>query len=97
MLSRYMKIEVDSYAASLWPLEGSTFEKNEDEEARLVQIIINESYQYSPDEIMKVYRLVPNHIELLHKCIEKGDKDAARELIWEILIWRWGARHLHQP
>jgi len=61
-------------------LEDSTFEKNEDEEARLVQIIIDESYQYSPDEIMKVYRLVPNHIELLHKCIEKGDKDAAREL-----------------
>ena len=62
------------------PLEGSTFKKQESEEARLVQIIINESYQYSPDEIMKVYRLVPNHIELLHKCIEKGDKDAAREL-----------------
>ena len=62
------------------PLEGSTFKKQESEEARLVQIIINESYQYSPDEIMKVYRLVPNHIELLHKCIEKGNKDAAREL-----------------
>lgn len=62
------------------PLEGSTFEKHEGEEARLVQIIIDESYQYPADEIMKVFRLVPNNIELLHICIEKGDKDAAEEL-----------------
>ena len=62
------------------PLDGSTFKKQESEEARLVQIIINESYQYSPDEIMRVYKMVPNKIELLQICVEKGNKDAAREL-----------------
>ena len=62
------------------PLEGSTFEKQEGEEARLVQIIIDEPYQYSADEIMKVYRVVPNIIELLHICVDKHSKEAACEL-----------------
>ena len=61
-------------------LEGSIFEKQEGEEARLVQIIIDEPYQYSADEIMKVYRVVPNNIELLHICVDKHSKEAAREL-----------------
>ena len=62
------------------PLDGSFFEKQEGEEARLVQIIIDESYQYSPDEIMKVYKMVPNKIELLHICIDKHSKEAAYEM-----------------
>lgn len=62
------------------PLEGSTFEKQEGEEARLVQIIIDEPYQYSADEIMKVYRVVPNIIELLQICVDKHSKEAACEM-----------------
>ena len=62
------------------PLEGSTFEKKEGEEARLVQIIIDEPYQYSADEIMKVYRVVPNIIELLQICVDKHSKEAACEM-----------------
>ena len=61
-------------------VDGSTFEKQEGEEERLVQIIIDEKYSYPANEILKVYHLIPNHIELLHICIEKGDKDAANEL-----------------
>ena len=61
-------------------INGSSFEKEEDEEARMVQIIINESYSYPAEEILKVYQVVPSNIELLHTCGDKGDKDAAREL-----------------
>ena len=46
----------------------------------MVQIIINEPYHYSNEEIMKVYRAAPNNIELLHTCIKKHSKDAAREM-----------------
>ena len=62
------------------PLEGSTFEKQEGEEARLVQIIIDEPYQYSADEIMRVYKMMPNNIELLQICVDKHSKDAAYEM-----------------
>lgn len=62
------------------PVDGSTFEKQEGEEERLVQIIIDEPHRYSADEIMKVYRVVPNKINLLHIWVDKGDKDAAEEL-----------------
>ena len=62
------------------PLEGSAFEKQEGEEARLVQIIIDEPYQYSADEIMRVYKMVPNIIELLHICVDKHSKEAAYEM-----------------
>lgn len=61
-------------------VNGSTFEKQEGEEEHLVQIIINEPYHYSNEEIMKVYRAAPNNIELLHTCIKKHSKDAAREM-----------------
>ena len=61
-------------------VDGSIFEKQEGEEARLVQIIIDEPYQYSADEIMKVYRLVPDNIELLQICIDKHSKEAAYEM-----------------
>ena len=36
------------------PVDGSTFEKKEGEEARLVQIIIDNYYSYSVEEIKKV-------------------------------------------
>jgi hypothetical protein len=61
-------------------VNGSTFEKQEGEEEHLVQIIINEPYHYSNEEIMKVYRAAPNNIELLQVCIDKGDKDATRQM-----------------
>ena len=61
-------------------VDGSIFEKEEGEEACLVQIIIDEKYCHTAGEIMKVYQVVPDNIELLHICIDKGDKDAAREL-----------------
>ena len=55
------------------PIDGSTFEKQEGEEARLVQIIIDDPYRYSYEEIKRVCQVSPNNAELLRKCKEKGN------------------------
>lgn len=61
-------------------IDGSVFEKNEGEEERLVQIILEEKQYYTAEEIMKVYKVVPDHLELLHICVDKGDKNAAYQM-----------------
>lgn len=55
------------------PIDGSTFEKNEGEEGHLVQIIIDNPYRYSDEDIKRVCQVSPNNAELLRKCKEKGN------------------------
>ena len=58
-------------------VEGSTFEKNEGEEERLIQKVIKQKHQLSVDELTKLSYEIDDNKELLLERIKKGDEEAA--------------------
>lgn len=58
-------------------VEGSTFEKNEGEEERLVQKVMEQRHRLRVEELTKFCYEIEDNKELLLERIEKGDEDAA--------------------
>jgi hypothetical protein len=58
-------------------VEGSTFEKNEGEEERLIQKVMEQKHCLSIDELTKLCFEIDDNKELLLEQIKKGDEEAA--------------------
>ena len=58
-------------------VEGSTFEKNEGEEERLIQIVMENKVCLTIEELTKLCSEIDDNQELLLERIEKGDEEAA--------------------
>ena len=58
-------------------VEGSTFEKSEGEEERLIQMVMEQKHQLSVDELTKLSYEIDDNKELLLERIKKGDEEAA--------------------
>ena len=58
-------------------VEGSTFEKDEGEEERLIQMVMEQKHQLSVDELTKLCFEIDDNKELLLERIKKGDEEAA--------------------
>ena len=58
-------------------VEGSTFEKNEDEEERLIQMVMEQKHSFSAEELTKLCFEIDDNKELLLERIKKGDEEAA--------------------
>ena len=58
-------------------VEGSTFEKNEGEEERLVQIVMEQKHRLGVDELSRLCCEIADNKELLLERIKKGNEEAA--------------------
>lgn len=58
-------------------IEGSTFEKNEAEEAKLIETILNAKDKMSDEELKKACHLPIDTLPLLMERIRRGDDEAA--------------------
>ena len=58
-------------------VEGSTFEKNEGEEERLIQMVMEQKHRFSAEELTKLCFEIDDNKELLLERIKKGDEEAA--------------------
>ena len=58
-------------------VEGSTFEKNEGEEERLIQMVMEQKHRFSAKELTKLCFEIDDNKELLLEQIKKGDEEAA--------------------
>ena len=58
-------------------VEGSTFEKNEGEEERLIQKVMEQKHRLSVDELTILCFEIDDNKELLLEQINKGDEEAA--------------------
>ena len=58
-------------------VEGSTFEKNEGEEERLIQMVMEQKHRLSAEELTKLCFEIDDNKELLLERIKKGDEEAA--------------------
>jgi hypothetical protein len=58
-------------------VEGSTFEKNEGEEERLIQMVMEKKYRLTIEELTKLCSEIDDNQGLLLERIEKGDEEAA--------------------
>lgn len=58
-------------------VEGSTFEKNEGEEERLIQKVMEQRCQLGVDELTRLCHEIDDNKELLLERIKKGDEEAA--------------------
>ena len=58
-------------------VEGSTFEKNEGEEERLIQMVMEQKHRLSVEELTKLCFEIDDNKELLLERIKKGDEEAA--------------------
>ena len=58
-------------------VEGSTFEKNEGEEERLIQMVKEQKHRLSVEELTKLCFEIDDNKELLLERIKKGDEEAA--------------------
>ena len=61
-------------------VEGSTFEKNEGEEERLIQMVMKQKHLLGVDELTRLCYEIDDNKELLLVRIKKGDKTAAEEV-----------------
>ena len=67
------KVEILRYDV----VEGSTFEKNEGEEERLIQIVMEQKNRLSVEELTRLSYEIDDNQELLLERIKKGDEEAA--------------------
>ena len=67
--------EVELFRSNI--VEGSTFEKNEGEEERLIQMGMEQKHRLSVEELTKLCFEIDDNKELLLERIEKGDEEAA--------------------
>jgi hypothetical protein len=58
-------------------VEGSTFEKNEGEKERLIQMVKEQKHRLSAEELTKLCFEIDDNKELLMERIKKGDEEAA--------------------
>ena len=58
-------------------VEGSTFEKSEGEEERLIQMVMEKKDRLTIEELTKLCSEIDDNQELLLERIEKGDEEAA--------------------
>ena len=58
-------------------VEGSTFEKNEGEKERLIQMVMEQKHRLSAEELTKLSYEIDDNKELLLERIKKGDEEAA--------------------
>ena len=58
-------------------VEGSTFEKEEGEEERLIQMVMEQKHRFSVEELTKLCFEIGDNKELLLERIKKGDEEAA--------------------
>ena len=58
-------------------IEGSTFEKNESEEERLIQMVMEKKDRLTIEELTKLCSEIDDNQDLLLERIEKGDEAAA--------------------
>ena len=58
-------------------VEGSTFEKNEGEKERLIQMVMEQKHRLSAEELTKLCFEIDDNKELLLEQIKKGDEEAA--------------------
>lgn len=58
-------------------VEGSTFEKEEGEEERLIQMVMEQKHRLSVEELTKLCFEIGDNKELLLERIKKGDEEAA--------------------
>lgn len=58
-------------------VEGSTFEKNEGEEERLIQMVMEQKNHLTIEELTKLCNEIDDNEELLLERINKGDEEAA--------------------
>ena len=58
-------------------VEGSTFEKNEGEEERLIQMVMEQKDHLTIEELTKLCNEIDDNEELLLERINKGDEEAA--------------------
>jgi hypothetical protein len=58
-------------------VEGSTFEKNEGEEERLIQMVMEKKDRLRIEQLTKLCSEIDDNLELLLERIEKGDEEAA--------------------
>ena len=58
-------------------VEGSTFEKKDGEEERLIQIVMEKKDRFLVEELTKLCSEIDDNQELLLERIEKGDEEAA--------------------
>ena len=58
-------------------VEGSTFEKNEGEEERLIQMVMKQKHLLGVDELTRLCYEIDDNKELLLVRIKKGDEEAA--------------------
>lgn len=68
-----MEVEVLRYE----DVEGSTFEKNEGEEERLIQMVMEKKDRLTIEELTKLCLEIDDNEELLLERIEKGNEEAA--------------------
>jgi len=61
-------------------VEGSTFEKNESEEERLIQMVMDQTYRISVEELTKLCYEIDDNQGLLQDLCNKGEQWAAWEL-----------------
>jgi len=58
-------------------VDGSTFEKNEGEEERLIQMVLEKKDRLTVEELTKLCSEIDDNQELLLERIKKGDEEAA--------------------
>ena len=58
-------------------VEGSTFEKNEGEEERLIQMVMEQKDCLNIEKLTRFCAVIDDNLELLLRRIEKGDEKAA--------------------
>ena len=61
-------------------VEGSTFEKSEGEEERLIQMVMEQKDHIIVEELTKLCSEIDDNQELLLERIEKGDEEAAQHM-----------------
>ena len=61
-------------------VEGSTFEKNEGEEERLIQMVMEQKDHIIVEELTKLCSEIDDNQELLLERIEKGDEEVAEHM-----------------
>lgn len=61
-------------------VEGSTFEKSEGEEERLIQMVMEQKDHIIVEELTKLCSEIDDNQELLLERIEKGDEEAAEHM-----------------
>jgi hypothetical protein len=61
-------------------VEGSTFEKNEGEKERLIQIVMENKVCLTIEELTKLCSEIDDNLELLLERIKKGDEEAAEHM-----------------